>query len=271
MRLDDAGPRTWLLGTTAGWAVAAYLLALIGMGGQVTPLDDDPSLIKDLPPVTAAAASRLGPFEQYSETYTRPLFAMDRQPKNFSLQEGGDAPGAGAFDYLLTSVMITPSLQMAILQTPDAAKSLRVKVGEAPETHPAWRLSSLSPRGAVFDGPEGQKVLELRVFSGDGGQAPTAIAAGPDGDMRNDPNQPIVMDGGGAPKGDAPPPPPPMPAPSPMAGNPTADVPPPAGDGVQAKADPPMTEQAQMEAIRQRIQARRAQLRQQQQQENPTP
>lgn len=269
MRLDDAGPRTWLLGTTAGWAVAAYLLALVGMGGQVTPLPDDPSLIKPLPPVTAAAASRLGPFEQYSETYTRPLFSVDRQPKNFSLQEGGDAPGAGAFDYLLTSVMITPRLQMAILQTPDASKSLRVKVGEAPETHPAWRLSSLTARGAVFDGPEGQKVLELRVFDGQGGQAPTTVAAG-GGDMRNDPNAPIVMDGGDAPKSDAAPPPPPPP-PSPMAGDPASGSPPPAEAVQQQKSDPPMTEQAQMEAIRQRIQARRAQLRQQQQQENPTP
>ena len=267
MRLDDAGPRTWLLGTTAAWAVAAYLLALIGMGGQVTPLDDDPSLVKDLPAMTAAAASRLGPFEQYNETYTRPLFAMDRKPKNFSLQDGGEAPGAGAFDYVLTSVMITPTLQLAILQTPDGAKALRVKVGEAPETHPAWRLSSLSPRGAVFDGPEGQKVLELRVFDGQGGQAPT-VAGAPGGDEHNDPNQPIVMDGDGAVKGDPTPPPPPPPPP--MAGNPMTGSPPPSGEPVQAKVDPPMTEQAQMEAIRQRIQARRAQLRQQQQ-ENPTP
>ena len=31
MRLDDVSPRTWLFGAAAGWALAAWMLALAGM------------------------------------------------------------------------------------------------------------------------------------------------------------------------------------------------------------------------------------------------
>jgi len=39
MRLEDVSPRTWLFGTVAGWALAAWVLALVGMGGKVPPLE----------------------------------------------------------------------------------------------------------------------------------------------------------------------------------------------------------------------------------------
>ena len=41
MRLSDAGPRTWLLATVAGWALLAWVLALVGMGGRIGKLPDD--------------------------------------------------------------------------------------------------------------------------------------------------------------------------------------------------------------------------------------
>ena len=46
MRIDDAGPRTWLLAGVAGWALVAWLLAVAGMGGRVEPLPDDPTLLQ---------------------------------------------------------------------------------------------------------------------------------------------------------------------------------------------------------------------------------
>ena len=54
VRVDSAGPRTWLLATLAGWALLAWLLALLGMGGRIAPLADDPALLQPL----AAAARR---------------------------------------------------------------------------------------------------------------------------------------------------------------------------------------------------------------------
>ncbi len=254
VRVDDIGARTWLLAVVAGWAVLAWLLAVLGMGGRIAPLADDTGLVKPIPALPAGSASRLGPISQYAEIGARPLFSVDRRPRPFSLQ--GDADGTDAsqeFDYLLTSVLITPTLQLAILQSPDGSKSARVKLGEAPESHPAWRLSALNARSAVFDGPSGPRTLELRVFDGIGGQPPTAVA--------REGQPPVAVpvtaptDGHGmAPRTTSTPS-----QPSPAAPRAPGTVKP-----APATTTPPMTEQAQMEAIRQRIQARRAQLRQQQ-------
>ena len=43
MRVEDAGPRTWLLAALAGCALVAWLLAVAGMGGRIEPLPDDPA------------------------------------------------------------------------------------------------------------------------------------------------------------------------------------------------------------------------------------
>lgn len=272
MRLDDAGPRTWLLATAAGWALLGWALALAGMGGRIATLPDDDAQLRPLPPLRPAAAERLGPLGQYSELSARPLFSADRRPKPFTLQGKGDAEATqAAFDLQLTSVLITPNLRLAILQSPDGAKSVRVRQGEAPESHPGWRLVTLNPRSAVFEGPEGRKTLDLRVFNGQGGQTPTALSGGGAG-------MPA-----GTPAGTAPAPP--MSGPAPAAQNP--GVPPPraiidpprpatgttthaTGTKPGAPAQTPqMSEQAQMDAIRRRIQARREQLRQQQSQTQP--
>ena len=151
MRLDDAGPRTWLLATVAGWAVLAWLLALAGMGRHAPELDADPSLLRPLPTTRAPAAERLGPLAQYTQIGARPLFSTDRQPKPFFLQGQGDGESKNnAFDYLLTSVLITPNLHMAILQPADGSESERVKLGEVPDSHPARRLIPLDARSAVL-------------------------------------------------------------------------------------------------------------------------
>lgn len=257
MRVDTARPLTWLLAGAAGWGLLAWVLALVGMGGRLPALPGDATLAKPLPSVRAAAPSRIGPLGQYSEIAQRPLFATDRRPKPFFLQGEGDGNTATAFDYVLTSVMITPQLQMAIVQPPDGSQSLRVKLGDAPEPQPAWRLVSLNARSATFEGPEGQKTLDLRVFDGTGGQRPTAAAGGPaasappapqavpaeaEVNERPGPQGPPVVEPSAAA-----PPTPPSPSPPPAAAN----------TGTSSAVTP----EAQMEAIRKRIQARREQLR----------
>lgn len=270
MRLDDAGPRTWLLATTAGWSLLALGLALFGMGSRIEQLPEDPGLLRPLPPLKAPVAERLGPLAQYSEIGARPLFSTDRRPKPFSLQgnAAGDA-AAPAFDFLLTSVLITPGAKVAILQPPDGSKSVRVRMGDTLESHPGWRLTTLNARSAIFEGPEGQRTLDLRVFDGQGGQGPTAIAGpsiprpgGGDGVSPAD---------GGTPPELVPPPRPiverPTPTPAPSAGSAARPATPPRN--TDPASSPTATDQAQMEAIRQRIQARREQLRQQQNQTQP--
>jgi general secretion pathway protein N len=249
VRFDSAGPRTWLLAATAAWAVLALLLALFGMGGRIAQLPEDSALLRPLSALSKAAPERLGPLGQYAEIASRPLFADDRRPHPFSLQPGNEGQ-AKAFDYVLTSVMITPTFKMAIIQAPDGRTApLRIKLGEAHETLPNWRLQSLDARSAVFVGPEGERRLDLRVYNGVGGEAPTAVAS-PD---QRPSGEPIL------------PPPPPAPAVTnadEVPAQPRAVTAPAPARPAGPAASPPMTEQAQMDAIRKRIEARRAQLRQ---------
>lgn len=264
MRLEDVSPRTLLLATLAGWALFAWILALAGMAGRVTPLPDDPALLQPLPQARAASPERLGPFGQYAEIGTRPLFSEDRRPQPFSLQpEGeGEAP-ADTFEYVLTSVILTPTLRLAIVQPAAGGESIRIKLGESAEQAAAWRLVALNPRSAIFEGPEGQRTLDLRTFDGTGGQAPTpaqattADANGSADSMATQPAAPRLP-----PAAPSPPPPPPAPAARPpaVATDATGNVP---------TAPAVQTPEAQMEAIRKRIEARRAQLRREAQQTAP--
>lgn len=262
MRADAAGARTWLLGALALWALAFWVLGLAGLGGRIERLPEDPALLQRLPQPPAAAEERLGALEQYGSVGQRPLFTDNRRPQLFLINpEGEESPNT--FDFILTSVLLTPRVELAILHPTAGGDPVRLRVGEAPEDAPAWSLVSLTPRSAVFAGPEGNNTLELRVFDGTGGEAPTVVstprpdaagatpanapgAAGPDNRPRT-----AAASAGGVPPPAAPPP---------------AQVPAPTVAEETAK---PLTAEAQVDAIRQRIEARRAQLRQQAQQ--PTP
>ncbi len=244
MRLDNAGPRTWLLAAVAAWAVIALLLAAVGMGGHVGPIKADEDLRQPLPPVPPATARQLGPMDQYAEIYARPLFSSDRKPRPFTLRNDDGEAEDSSFDYVLTSVLITPRLKMAIIQPADGSESVRVKLDEAPESHPAWRLVELAARSAVFEGPEGRRNMALRVYDGEGGASPTAMGSA-----------------SGAPPG----------MPEPPRDAPPEEVVEADGGKPDPEAKPAMTPESQMEAIRQRIQARRAALREQAQNRETPP
>ena len=257
MRLDSVGPRTWLLATLAGWALLAWLLALLGMGGRVSSLADDPALMQSLPQPQPSPPARLGPLAQYAEIGARPLFSDDRRPRPFSLQPEGEGEAtANTFDYVLTSVLITPGLHMAIVQPTAGGDSIRIKLGESSEAAAAWRLVTLNPRSAVFAGPEGEKTLNLRVYDGNGGEAPTQVSTA------TPPETMVDATGATADAASPAPPAPSAPARKPITPTPAAPA--------NAKAEPVPGPEAQMDAIRKRIEARRAQLRQQAQQQQTT-
>lgn len=245
MRAENAGARTWLLGAIAAWALCAWLLSLLGMGGRVVPLPEDPSLLQPLPQARKAPPARLGPLAQYAEISRRPLFSEDRRPQPFVINPDGEDDGKGGFDYVLTSVLIAPGFRMAILQPSGGGESLRVREGAAPDAAPGWVLSSLDARSAVFNGPEGERKLQLRVFDGEGGQPPTPMS---EGDHAPAPR----------PANGAQPPRPPRPAS-------TADGEAPQPAQQQDDANDNRASAEQIEAIRKRIQERRAKLRQEQQ------
>lgn len=254
MRIDSFGPRTWLLAALAGWALLLWVAALFGMGGQIRPLADDPGLANALPKLPQQTPERLGPLAQYSEIAARPLLSQSRKPQPFFIQgqESGERPQT--FDFILTSVLITPRLRMAILQPTQGGEGARLKIGDSPASAQAWRVAEIHPRSVVIQGPEGPRTLELRVFDGLSGQPPSVSPASPASapPVQPPPATSAVMAT------------PSRPSPAPPAG-----ANPPPAPGSQPQAETPLTTEQQMEAIRQRIEARRAQLRQGQAQPAP--
>jgi general secretion pathway protein N len=249
MRTDAIGPRTWLLAAIAGWALLAWVLALFGMGGQIRPLPDAPGLVPALPQLAPAAPERLGPLAQYSEIAARPVFSQGRTPQPFFISGQEGEGQAQAFDFVLSSVLITPSLRLAIVQPAQGGEGIRLKVGEAPPATPGWRVVDIQPRSVVFNGPEGERTLELRVFDGNGGQIPTASTVPPAAMPAPAANAGNRVTGGVA-----------MPGASqaqPVPGDPAV----PMADTPGPVAEPAQSTEQQMDAIRKRIEARRAQLR----------
>lgn len=277
MRVHDFGPKTWLLAGITAWGVLLWVLALAGMGANVGESESDGEALR-LPGAVAASKERLGPLSQYIEIGQRPLFSEDRKPAPFIITGNGEAPVVNTFDFVLTSVLITPQAQVAILRPPgDTAQPVRVKMGEAVQGAQQWSLAVLNPRAAVFRGPEGEKTLELRVFDGIGGAPPTAMNFVPPSPV---PPPPPGADGstpnvGGVPPGQVP-----QQAQVPNADGSQPGVVAPTGpqqSTAQATTDSAeqaeLSSQQQLEAIRRRIEARRAQLRREQQlnQNAPSP
>lgn len=173
MRIDDLGPRTWLIAGATGWVLLAWVLALAGMGGRVQMLADDPGLLVPLPQ-GAEAQPALGPADQYQTIAERPLFARDRSPHPFFLEEDADDEPAEGFDYVLTSVLLTPGTRLAIVRKQEGGDPFRVQLDQS-LAQSDWRLVELTPRAAVFEGTQGRRSLELTVFDGTGGE-PTSAA-----------------------------------------------------------------------------------------------
>jgi general secretion pathway protein N len=260
MRVDSLSPKTWLLAGIAGWGVCLWLFALFGLGGRLGDSSGDLPA-QSLPTTKIPAVARPAAQAQYAEIGTRPVFSENRRPQPFVIPGAGDEIQANTFDYTLTSVLMARDVQLAILKpAADGAPSVRVKVGESVETAPQWTLASLQPRQAVFRGPEGEKVLDLRVFNGIGGAAPPPMAAATPVPSAAGPGGVINETPPGAPGNEVPGPQ----APPQMAGPPP---PGPSAAGAQPAATAPVSTEAQLEAIRKRIEARRAQLRQQAAQE----
>lgn len=273
MTLSRLLPLTLVLATLSVWALASVLVALSGLGGRYTLHPDDASLS---PPLgDASQAPDVTPFDAtlFSEASERPLFSADRRPEEVRLDVEEEVETVAL---LVTSIVLTPQLQAALVRREGSDRSERVRVGEEVPGSPGWRLLSLQPRMAVFDGPDGEVDLALRVFDGEGGEPPTQVVpveqrapaqarraaaeerARRELAAREQQAEPAAADGAGEA--------------SEVVGGPTGEAEPPAdvprrGRGREAEptADPPTPEE-QAQAIRRRIEERREQLRQRAQQ-----
>lgn len=169
-RFEQSGPLTWLLAVCAGWALLLWLAALLGLGDAVAPTAKIASDVP-LPQPKPASPDRIGPLAQYAEAAARPVFTSDRRPRAFlATAPDGDA-GAGmqsqSLDFILTGVLISPQVRMAFLQPTGGGESVRVREGTSPEGASGWRLVDVQPRRAVFAGNGGESSLDLRVFGDD--------------------------------------------------------------------------------------------------------
>lgn len=233
--LDHLRPSGAVLAALAAWSLALLGLAFAGLGARFSPHPDDPSLAPPLPEVRLAeAVARLGPPSQYAEVGARPLLSLDRRPA--AIADAGDSEAPLEFE--LSGVLLVGDFRAATLQPPGGGRGQRVKLGELVEGT-AWRLVQLEPRRAVFEGPQGRRDLELRRYDGSADARPAA---------------PAVPGTAGA-------------TPAPAATRRPADGA--ATTGTAAPDNPPaepansaeMTQEQQVEAIRRRIEARRAQMR----------
>ena len=177
IRLDARG---WLWIVFAMWALLCTLVALLNFGGRYRLLADDRSKVEPLPAIAKATAMpTLGPSENYAAASQRPLFYPDRKP--IAVHVPGQNSSAQPLNVVLTSVIITRDLQMAIVQDVQTHQSYRAKQGQPLDgPYSGWKLVSLTPRSAVFESGQGQTTLELRVFNGQGGELPTRMGLTPE-------------------------------------------------------------------------------------------
>jgi general secretion pathway protein N len=259
MRIEAIGLRSVWLATLALWGLLVWVLGVAGLGQRIVPLPDDPAMTQRLPALPAAAPQRLGDYSRYAEIAARPVFAEDRRPHPFFLS--ADNGQAAAPSVRLTGVLLTDDFKMATLTT-EQGESLRLQEGG--EAVKGWRLLSLEPRRAVVSGSGGSQTLELRVFDGKGGQPPTPLGQAARAAGMPPLPPPAAASGGNAPA---------TPAQNTTAAAPPPQQPPPqSGNGVPPASEPaaaPAPSSQQLQAIRERIEARRRQL-QQQRQNNPS-
>jgi general secretion pathway protein N len=151
---------------------------------------------------------------------------------------------------VLTSIIMTPTMQMAIVQDTQTRQSYRARMGQALEgPYSGWKLVAMTPRSAIFDsGSQGRTTLVLRVFDGHGGEMPTRMGLTPQvvasGALANAAATNAIVNSMMAPP---PPPPPDVSVQQPSADN--------ANDAANAAAEAAQ----QAEQIRKRIEARRQQ------------
>lgn len=106
------------------------------------------------------------------------LFSRQRGPdvQSYSSQGASDTESISQ-EWSLTSMMITPALTVATLQSA-SGQTVRVRLGEGLPGG-VWSFSRAEPRAAILLGPTGERRLFLRTFTGQSGGNAVAYGANP--------------------------------------------------------------------------------------------
>jgi general secretion pathway protein N len=157
-------------GLTFGLACLAALMLLLvalfwfGVGRGYSWWPRDPQSESANNKKFANAQFRLGNWDNFAEVNTRPLFNEDRKPTPpMPSDGGGDQKSAKQLDLVLSGVIITPDIRMAMLKEKGKEKAMTVKEGgNLPGDWDAWSLAELKPRKAVFKNSAGDsETVEL--------------------------------------------------------------------------------------------------------------
>lgn len=207
---------------SAGLCVSAYL----GLGGwshalPIATSDVPPAQTQDNGHALASAPIDTSLIAQYS------LFSRQRGPDLQSFAApAADADSAISQDWVLASMMITPSMTLAVFLSPDQ-RAARVRLGEGLPGG-VWTFARAEPRAAILTGPSGERRLALRTYTGQAAGLPAVSAFNP---------QPAIDS---------------APVPTPMTGTQTPEMP-----VSSTSAAPELNPE---EAMRQRLAKRRAEL-----------
>lgn len=185
---------------------------------------------------------RLGSWDKFAEVNARPLFNEDRRPTPpMPPDSAPDVKPIPKLDVVLSGVIITSKVRLAMVKEKGKEKSMTVKEGGAmPGEWGAWSLAEVKPRMAVFKNSAGESAT-VELIAVANSQKPT------------------------------PPPPPRNPPTAPPEPTPPAPQPGQAPPQIPSPPAQPATAEAASSDLQQRIDARRQQIREQQQQQQPAP
>lgn len=251
---SERPPLPLLLAATAAlWALALAVAAYCGLGSALPAAQGDGVAPQTVPPLPQPLPERLGSLADYPQVSARPVFNENRRPQPYFVAGSEQVAGSGL---RLTGVMLTPQANIATLSG-DGGLSIRLRQGGAAVQ--GWQLLELSPRQATVLGPDGSQILLLQVYDG---SADTAAAAPGPADATAPAAAASV-----ARQLPRPPPPPPAAQPAAASTPRAAEAPGAAAAQLNANANEPSA--AQMQAIRERIQARRLEMQKNHNGQNP--
>jgi general secretion pathway protein N len=121
-------------------------------------------------PVSIASLQQAGPLEDYSVVSERPVFNEDRRPAPVLDEEEGfveetEEEYVGAPDVELAGIIITPTLKMVTLKSPEHEHSLVAFEGQPLEgDFGTWQVSRIEERRVTLASADGEEMqLELQV------------------------------------------------------------------------------------------------------------
>ncbi len=233
---------------------------MLGWGKGYRLLPDAPATSTGgtLPEIKSEAYALAAYPERYKLIEDKPVFNEDRKPT----PPGDAAPDpnnkpVGELQAVLTGVILSGELQMALMKDGTNQKPMRIRLGTPLEgSLSAWKLVELKPRSAIFEAGGQRKELALATYD-------KALTPPPPSAFPTPPPPPPQQQAN--PNGQPPPPPPIAANPAPPA-QPAAPADPFYGNTAPNPANANAQAAAQQGApnadeIRRRIEERRRQLR----------